>query len=127
MVFGAGVFLLATVMNALVSRDAPGALIAAASLLPTGGAILLGILIACYGQSIQCFVDIEENTRETNRLLQTRSGSGPLSSLEKTTALRPVAGEKTTAKPPVSGSGGLGLTAAEREKEDEVKKIFDQL
>ena len=114
-VVGSSIFLFMTVIPLLVGgRDSFGGVLALASFLPIGGAAVFGILIVSYGQQIQCFVDIEENTRETNRLLQASPRSGPSSPRDA-----------ITAKPSVPGSV-LGLTWAEREKEEAVRRIMTE-
>lgn len=72
----AGLIFLGGLLTALGKHDSFGAGIALMSLIPSAASAILGIIIVSYGQAIQCFVAIEENTRETNRLLTSGANSG---------------------------------------------------
>ena len=88
---------------------------ALASLLPSGAGLVAGVLIVCYGQQVQCFVDIEENTRETNRLLVAHPKLGPTPQIP------------TPAPKPVTPGSIRGLSANEAQSEEEVKRLVAEM
>ncbi len=102
------IFFLTALVTFLQNSRSFGGGLALASLLPSLGGILIGIYFVVTGQAIRCFVAIEENTRETNRLLQSGRTEKKAEVIKKAAA-----------------GSMLGLTSAESAAETEVRRISD--
>ena len=111
---GAAVFFIISLGTALGKPRSFEGAIGFAAVLPSLAGIAIGIATVIYGQMVRCFVAIEENTRETNRLLQSlglrqRSAQGLLGAEKKT----------------VTGSI-LGLSETQQQTEMEVGRLTAQ-
>ncbi len=100
--------LLIALATALTRRGQFESGLAIASMIPTFAGIVAGIYFIVSGQAVRCFVAIEENTRETNRLLRS-----------------PQAPKKAEVLKRAVGATILGLTDDERAAEAEVQRLAE--